>query len=183
MKVAKYVIPAVGAVALVVGQALSDRGSGAVSGSRAFSIDARRFIVQDAGDSSGSFVERELARMGIDTHDFSKRLASTPESRTVEPLREEPGGRDDSAHTGGLEPEHVLRLETPTGPVEISFGHVARGKKDFLRRLRSSGWECTETDAHGIPGTIAQLTTRKESSFVILEKTEGRFLAIRRPLR
>ncbi len=183
MKLAKHVILVSGALAVAVVPALSERGHDAVSASRAFSIDGRRFLVQEAAGDVCSLVERELARRGIDTHGLSEHLASAVESRAVEPLREEQGVGAESAPPGGLESEHALRLETATGLVEIFFGHVAGTDKDIPRRFRSIGWECTETGTQGTPGMIAQLTTRKEASFVFLDKNQGRFLAIRRPVR
>ncbi len=117
-------------------------------------------------------------------------MASIPENlravagfAAVEPLREEPEETGAPRLPGGLEPDHVLRLQSGTGPVEITFGRVDRAEKDILRRLRSAGWECRNMDAHGAPGAIAQYTGRKEATIVFLEKNAGRFLSIRRPVR
>ncbi len=183
MRLARYLIIALGTLALAAGPAISDRGRKTGAESRAFSIDGRRFLLEEAADDSRAPIERELSRMGVDPLRLSQHLASVVDVRTVTPLREEPCAADRSSFPAGLNPEHVLKLESDTGTVEIAFGRLPRGRQDFLRQLRSSGWECTESDSHGISGLVAQLTTRKESRFVFLEKGEGRFLAIRRPLQ
>ena len=183
MKLVKCLILVLVVLALVVSRALSDRSGETVSGTRAFAIDGRRFLVEDPAADGLPLIERELAKRGIDTLRSSENLASVLDSRSVEPLREEPAEKRTPPLPRGLEQEHVLRLETATGPVEIAFGRVRCAEKDIIGRLRSSGWECRETDTHGAPGTIAQLTKGMETSFVILEKNEKRFLAIRRPVR
>lgn len=183
MRFVKWLALILVVLALVVGRALSDRGVEAVSGTRAFAIDGRTFLVEDPAVDGFSLVERELAKRGIDTLHSSENLASVLDAQSVEPLREEPAKKIAPPLPRGLEPDHVLSLETVTGPVEIAFGRVVCGQKDILGRLRSSGWECRESDTRGSPGAIAQLTKRKEAFFVLLERNEARFLAIRRAVR
>jgi len=183
MRAVKSLILILLVLALVVGRALSYRGSESASVTRAFAIDGRRFLVEDPARDGFSLVERELAKRGIDMLPISTNLASALDTRSMAPLREEPAEVRGLPLPGGLEPDHVLRLETMAGPVDIAFGRVACKEKDLLERLRSSGWECRESGTHGAPGAIAQLTTRKEASFVLLEEDESRFLAIRRAVR
>lgn len=183
MRAVKSLILILLVLALVVGRALSDRGRESVSATRAFAIDGRKFLVQDPNCDGISLVEQELAKRGIDTLPISTNLASTVDSRSTAPLREEPTEVRALPLPGGLEPDHILRLETMAGPVEIAFGRLVCKEKDLLGRLRSSGWKCRESGTYGAPGAIAQLTTRKEASFVLLEKNESRFLAIRRAVR
>lgn len=183
MRFAKYPILVLGALVFAAGQALSERGRDAVSPSRAFSIDGKRFLVGEATAANRSVVDDELARRGIDPTRLARDVASVLGPGTVEPLREAPPPAPASPLPVGLTPDHVLRLETATGPVEIAFGRTARGDKDVLGQLRSRGWVCTETDLRRGVGAIAQLTRGKEASLVLFEKTEGRFLAVRRPSR
>ncbi len=171
------------ALAAAVGQALSGLDGEGFPSSRVFSIDGIRFSPGGPSGNSLSVVERELAKRGIDTVPVSASLRSAVDPGAVEPLREEPETIDAPPLPGGLKPEHFLRLQTATGPVELAFGHMDRARGDILRRLRADGWECKELDAHGAPGTIAQLSGRKEASVVLLEEAEGRFLSIRRPVR
>lgn len=139
-------------VAPVVGRALSDRGGAPFTQTRAFTIDGRRFRLESPGVDGLALVERELARNAKAGPDLPR----------------------------GLDAEHVLRLETETGPVEIAVGRMVRTDKDLLARLRSSGWACREPAARG---AVAHLTKDREASFVVLEKDQGRFLAIRRVAR
>ncbi len=183
MRRVKCLILILAILALVAGRALSDRSGETVSGTRAFAIDGRRFLVEDPDGDAFTLIERELAKRGIDTRRTSENLASVLHSRPVEQLREEPVEKGAPSLPRGLEQEHVLRLETATGPVEIAFGRVVCAEKDIIARLRSSGWDCRESDTPGVPGAVAQLTKGKETSFVFLEKDERRFLAIRRPVR
>lgn len=183
MRILKCLVILLAVLALIVGRALSDRGADSISGTRAFAIDGRHFLAEDPAGDGPSLVERQLAMRGIDALPISQNLASALDFRSVEALREEPAEKGAAPLPRGLEPDHFLRLETVAGPVEIAFGRMVCGEKDIFGRLRSSGWECRESDTHGTSGAIAQLTTRKEASFVLLEKNERRFLAIRRPVR
>ncbi len=183
MRPAATITTVVAALALGTGQALPDRVRGVFSSSPAFSIDERRFLVEEAAGTRAA-VEQELARRGIDASRLSDHLASVPAFRTVEPLREEPSPAPARPYPRGLAPERVLRLETADGPVEIAFGHLDRkNRKDVLERLRSRGWNCTETGRAAGLVAIARLTERKESALVLLAEDEGRFLAIRRAAR
>ncbi len=182
MKLAKYPLLVLGALALVAGQALSERGSDAISGTRSFSIDGRRFLVSEPNDKH-ILIEGELARRGIHAPRVSDNLACVPTDHAVEALREEPPAPSTSSLPADLAPEHVLRLETASGRLEIAFGHLARSDKDALGRLRTKGWEWTKTSAGDGVGTIAHSTNGKEASFVFFDKNEGRFLAIRRAAR
>lgn len=183
MRHALCLVLVIAGLALVVGKALPDRGGVTVSDTREFSIDGRIFRVEDPAGDDFSLIARELSKLGIDTQPLSENLLSVLASGSVESLREEKAIKGAPALPRGLEPDHFLRLETGTGPIEIAFGRVVCGENNFLARLRSSGWECRDTDAQGTPGAVAQLTKRKETSFVLLEKNEGRFLAIRRSVR
>ncbi len=183
MKFVAISILVVAALALGTGQALPDRVRGVFSGSRAFSIDERRFLVEEAA-ANRSVVERELARRGIEASRVPASLASVVDPGTVEPLREGPPLAPTRPFPCGLLPEHILRLETAAGPVEIAFGHLDRkNKKDIVGQLRSRGWSCTETGRAAGLAAIARLTERKEADLVLLAEDEGRFLAIRRAAR
>lgn len=168
---------------LLVGRALPDRSGEAASGTRAFAIDGRKFRVEDPAGDSTPLLERELAKSGIDTLRVSEDLASVIDSGSVEPLREEPVEESSFQLPRGLQRDHVLRLDAETGPVEIAFGRMDCAEKDIIGRLRSAGWECRESDTRGTAGTIAQITKEKEASFVLLDKDDNRFLAIRRAVR
>ena len=166
-------------LAPVVGRALPD-GCWTVPGSRAFTIDGRTFRVKDPAAYGMSLIERELARRGIGALPASTGPIHALDSRPAEALDEEPATESAPAVPRGLEPDHVLRLETGTGPVDIVVGRVACEEKELLGRLGSSGWECRDS---GMPGAIAHVTNDKEAFFVVLEKGKRRFLAIRRAAR
>lgn len=167
-------------LAAVVGRALSDRGSEPFSGTRKFTIDGRTFRVADPAVDSLSLLARELSERGIEIPLGSTDPFSVLDSPPVEALDEEPAAKNAPTLPRGFETEHAMRLDTGAGPVEIAFGRVVCGEKDLLNRLRSSGWECLDP---GMPGAIAHVTKGKEASFVVLEKSERRFLAIRRAVR
>jgi len=183
MRAVRFLLLVLVVVALVVGRALSDRGREPVSATRAFAIDGRKFLIGDPARDGFRLLERELAKCGIDALPISPNLASALDSRSMAPLREEPAEARAIPLPRGLEPDHILTLETTTGPVDIAFGRVSGTETDLLGQLRSAGWECRESDTHGAPGAIAQLTNRKDASLVLLEKNEKRFLAIRRAVR
>ncbi len=184
MKVATGLLLLPALLAAAAGHAISGRGEAfPAPAARAFSIDGRRFAVGCPSPDSFSLVERDLARRGIDAGAIPGGLRDAIGAATVEPLREEPGDADDIRLPGGFEAEHVLRLQSTTGPIEIAFGRVARAPENIVRQLRSAGWDCREADADGPLNTIARVTGRKEASIVLLDKTARRFLAVRRPPR
>ncbi len=184
MRVATSLLLLPALLAAAAGQALSGRREALPApASRVFSIDGRRFVVEEPSPDGSSFVERELARRGIETGAIPAGLRAAAGAATLEPLREEPGDVDNLRLPGGFEAEHVLRLQSTTGPVEIAFGRMDRAPEDIIRQLRSAGWDCRDVDAHSPPSTIARMTGRKEASIVLLDKTARRFLAIRRPAR
>lgn len=183
MRPASYPILVLAALCLAAGQALSERGHEPATGTRAFSIDGKRFVVEETGADNRRVFERELARRGIDEPQLPRDVASVLELRTIEPLREALPAAPASLLPEGLAPDHVLRLETATGPVEVAFGRLARRDREILGRLDSRGWTCTETDAREGVRAVASRTKGKEASVVLLDRSEGRFLAIRRTVR
>lgn len=182
MKSVKFLVPALVILLLVVGRALPDRGR-SVSGTRTFAIDGRRFLVEDPDLAGLSLIKRELETRGVDAPRGSNDLESVFDVRAVEPLREVPAGSGAPSLPPGLQPDHNLRLETATGPVDITFGRVAGAEKEIVGRLRSSGWDCRESGRLESPGTIAEFTGKKETSVVLMDKNERRFLAFRRAVQ
>jgi hypothetical protein len=183
MKPAMYVAAILVAFAIlapVVGRALPERGGKTFSGSAEFTIDGRTFRVKDPAVDGRSLIERELAKRGIEALPVSTGPIPMLDSRPVEALDEEPAEKVAPAVPRGLEPDHVMRLETGTGPVEIVVGRMVCEEKDILGRLRTSGWECRDSGMHG---AIAHVTKDKEALFVVLEESNRRFLAIRRAVR
>lgn len=78
----------------------------------------------------------------------------------------------------GLHSEHSLLMESDSGPVDIAFGTFEAGNSRIRRLLCSSGWEFVEQDQ----GSISLATIRKgrETTIVLLEEKEGKFLLMRK---
>lgn len=182
MKLAGSILLVIVILAVGVARALPYRGT-AGSGTRAFTIDGRRFHVEDAESVGLSLIKRELQGRGLDIPCAPDVLESVLEHRAVEQLREEPARSGAPPLPRGIEPDHAIRLETATGPIDILFGRVVSTDGDVLGRLRSSGWNCRESGPREAPGAIAHIAGQKEVSVVLLEKNERRFLAFRRAVR
>lgn len=173
-------IPAI--VSLAAGTGEPDPGSPIRSRTRSFAIDGRQFTVKNPADQGRHPIGDELAKRGVDTGSLPADIASACAVRSAEQLDERPAARAVPALPSGLEPEHVLRLETEAGPVDVAFGRAVCGIGVLFRRLRASGWTCRTQEPSPACAT-AEFTNGKESCLVLLDETEKRFLAVRRTVR
>jgi hypothetical protein len=157
MKKIYIFVPALFLVVLIAMPALPDHARSRLSSTKSFSIDGKKFLVEKRGD--GRHADSVFA-------DSLREVGGSNSSNPI-PLPQ------------GLRVEHSLRMESESGQVDIVFGTMETRSPGIRRNMSSSGWECIE------PGTgITALATMKkgrETTIVLLEEKEGKFLLLRRP--
>jgi hypothetical protein len=185
MKSARFVAPLLiiaGMTVSLAAPALCRIARNDPSGTKAFVIDGKRFSVTDETDDDLSLIRRELARGGIKVdlpHDgWGYRPPAHPFLRTA--IREEgtvPGSGPPLP--AGLRREHVLKMETDDGPIDLVFGSLEGSGRSLRNRLRASGWMLHSEGSDEETIRLATKTRGKETHIVFLEE-EGGFLFVRR---
>ena len=146
-------------------------------------LDGSSFLPDDTGQDDFSPVRREFEKFGVEALPDS---GGSPGERREHPafrrrlvgVEGSPSG-DTPALPRGLTAEHVLRIESPKGPVNLVLGRMdVRGPSSRLR-LVADGWESPgEGEAAG-PVWLLEKRTGKETTIVCLDETEGTFLLLR----
>lgn len=127
-----------------------------LSSTKSFVVDGKKFLIEKSK-------ERPTNTMFADA------------------LREAGGGPSSNPISipHGLRAEHSLRMESESGPVDIAFGSIDTRGPQMRHRMSSMGWECIE------PGqgqaAVATIKKGRETTIVLLEEKEGKFLLLRRP--
>ena len=146
-------------------------------------IDGRTFRTEESGTDDLVLLQRVFEKFGVPPpEDFNK-----PETPGVRPsifsgrLVEvaAAGSPKQPPVPRGLIPEHSLRLESGSGPVDLLFGKMDRGGASVRNRLAGEGWELAAPGDN--PGRVQVLekATGKEKAIVCLDEAEGAFLLIR----
>jgi hypothetical protein len=185
MKSARFVAPLLviaGMTVSLAAPALSRIARKDPSGTKAFVIDGKRFSVTDETNDDLSLIRRELARGGIKVDlphgGWDDPPPAHPFLRTA--FREEgmaPGSGPPLP--GGLRREHVLKMETDDGPIDLVFGSLEVTGRSLRNRLRASGWTLHGEGSDEEAIHLATKTRGKETHIVFLEE-EGGFLFVRR---
>lgn len=143
-------------VALLALPAAPDPRRTRLSSTKSFVMDGRKFLVEKSGERPDNAIFADA-------------------------LREAGGGRSSNPISipQGLRVEHSLRMESESGPVEIAYGAMDTRGPQTRHRMSSLGWECFEPGQ----GQAAAATIKKgsETTIVLLEEKEGKFLLLRRP--
>ncbi|MBI5419157.1 MAG: hypothetical protein HZA60_03615 [Deltaproteobacteria bacterium] len=173
-----------GATILVIGlaalPALSAQTRAKIlSSTKAFSIDGKRFLLETSAGDDLSLISRELKKQGLDIQFDGP--PSPLDSRFVDILREngEPGPLPPLPLPHGLKAEHVMRMETSSGPIDLAFGTSDVPARTALDRLRASSWECVRADHGKGPAFMASMKKGRETFIVLLEEKERDFLFLR----
>ena len=158
MKKIYLFVPALFLVVLIAMPALPDNVRSRLSSTKSFFIDGKMFLVEKRGGDGRQ-----------------------PDSVFADSLRETGGSNSSNPIPlpQGLRVEHSLRMESESGQVDIVFGTMETRSPGIRRHMSSSGWECIETGA----GKTSLVTMKKEreTTIVLLEEKEGKFLLLRRP--
>lgn len=150
-------------------------------------IDGRSFLPGDPGQDDFSAVRREFEKFGLKFPPESGVPAGDrrehPAFRSRMVGLEGPPSGDTMALPQGLTAEHALRLESPTGAVDLVLGRMHGRGVSIRNRLAAEGWEGPgQGEATGSPWLLEK-RTGKETTVVCLDETEGTFLLFREAAR
>jgi hypothetical protein len=146
-------------------------------------VDGRSFLPGDPGQDDFAPVRQEFEKFGVEVpKEFGVPAGDRPEhaafrSRFVGGVGPPSGGIPALPH--GLIAEHTLRLESPTGSVDLVLGKM-HGRGPLIRnRLIADGWEGPgQEEAAGLPWLLEK-RIGKGKSIVCLDEAEGTFLLFR----
>ena len=157
MKTIYIFVPALFLVVLIAMPALPEHGRSRLSSTKSFSIDGKKFLVEKRGDG------RQPDSV------FADSLKEAGRATTSNPI----------SIPQGLRVEHSLRMESESGPVDVVFGAMETRSPGIRHNMSSSGWECIEPGAGRT--ALATMKKERETTIVLLEEKEGKFLLLRRP--
>ncbi len=159
---------------------ISVSGRKPLSSTKAFSIDGRRFLLEESAGDDLSLLRRMLRHQGLD---FPISGAPSPEHPAfTDALREEAGKIPDPPLSlpPGFRSEHTLRLDSGNAPVDIASGRIEISGTLARNRMSASGWESIAQDVLPSATTVSRKIKGRETLLVFLDETEGRFLLFRR---
>ena len=142
-------------------------------------IDGRSFLPGGTGQDDFSPVRREFGKFGVEVPPDSGVPADHPAFRSrLVGVGGPPSGENPSLPQG-LTAEHTLRLESPTGPVDLVLGRMHGRGSSIRNRLVADGWEGPgQGEATGSPWLLEK-RNGKETTVVCLDEAEGTFLLFR----
>jgi len=145
-------------------------------------VDGRSFLREESGIDDLTRLKKAFEKFGVELPEdfdlppnrgvrdkiFSDRLVEVPSS-TSPPLPPIPHG---------LIPDHSLRLETGSGPVDLLFGKMARRGASIRNQLVAERWTLFATGGDTGRIRVLEKTTGKEKAIVCLDEAEGAFLLL-----
>jgi len=151
-----------------------------LSSTKAFSIDGRRFLLEESAGDDFSLIRRMLRRQGLDVPIENGPSPGHPAFN--DGLREEAGKISPPPFSlpPGFRFEHTLRLESGFAPVDIASGRIEVSGALARNRMSADGWESIAQDVLPSPTTVSRKINGRETLLVFLDETEGRFLLFRR---
>lgn len=161
--------------------AIPDQRQKILSSTRSCFIDGQRYRVEKSAGGDLDLVRRQLARQGW----------SLPDSVSGNPGPIHPIHTDSLAVEGdaappslsipdGLHAEHILRMESVSGPLDLAAGSIKAALPFVQYRMRDCGWIFIETDQGRETLSLATLKKGRETFLVLLDEKERKFLFVRR---
>lgn len=151
------------------------------SSTKTFFIDGQRYRVEKSTGGDLDLIRRQLARQGWDLP------ASGPGDRRPatpfysDSLRMEINAAPPSLSIpDGLHTEHILRMESESGPVDLAAGSMNATKLFVCNRMVERGWMFIEAGLAREPMTLATLKKGRETFLVLLDEKERTFLLVHR---
>ena len=146
-------------------------------------IDGSSFLPGDPARDDFSTVRREFEKFGVEAPpefgdpEGGRREHPAFRNRLVG-VEASPSG-DTPALPRGLIAEHTLRLESPTGPVDLVLGRINGQGASMRNRLADDGWEYPGQGEATGPPWLLEKRNGKETAVVFLDEAEGTFLLFR----
>jgi hypothetical protein len=153
-----------------------------ISSTRRVVIDGRSFVSDESSPEEGSFLKRELGRLGVRLPDGFNLPEETGPSHPVLEGRlkdSRPWPIEAPRLPAGLTAEHTLRMEGEGMPVDLVFGTLGTHGPSIRSRLLSCGWKSIFTGKDPGGTHVVQITRGKETRIVCLDEAEGTFLLFR----
>ena len=151
-----------------------------ISSTREFLIDGKRYLLDRSAGDDIPPLRREASRLGFDAPLAEIPYLSKPYFEDT--LREVDGTTSSIPHPfpKGLLPDHVMKLVSEAGPVDLAVGLIGAGGRAVRNRLPATGWKCIELPRAQEPVTVATLNQGKEAFIVFLDEKTGKFLLVRK---
>lgn len=158
----------------------SDSRQRMVSSTKAVLIDGKRFHVENSVEEDSSLIRRELSRRGLNLP-----VPGVPQSATpylTGALQEDHGTTSSPSIPipEGLHAEHVVRMESDSGPVDLAVGFMEVHGRSVRAQLPSSGWKVIEDVHDHDQPAVATMKKGRETFIVFLEEKKGKFLLVRK---
>jgi hypothetical protein len=150
-----------------------------LSSTKMFFIDGQRYRSEKSAGGDLDLVRRHLSRQGWALPISFPGDPGPPHPVYSDSLRAEGNAVPPSLSIpDGLHTEHLLRMESDSGPLDLATGSM-NALLPFVRsRMRECGWKITETGRE--QSSLATLKKGRETFLVLLDEKERTFLLVRR---
>lgn len=162
--------------------ALPDQRQKILSSTKSFFIDGNRYRVEKSAGGDLALIRRQLALWGWDLPDSGSGGLRPSNTVYADVLRKDENSAPPPSLPipDGLHTEHVLRMESDAGPLDLAAGSMKANMPFVRSRMRERGWIFIEGGRGGDPLSMATLKKGREALLVLLEEKERKFLLVRR---
>jgi hypothetical protein len=178
------IVPRFGAAALLLLSALPatpEPRQKILSTTKTFFIDGQRFHLEKSAGGDTDLIRRQLTRLGCELPDSVPGDRRSPRPIYEDFLRTEGNASPPSvAIPEGLHAEHLLRMESESGPLDLAAGSLNAIQPFVRNRMRERGWKFIESGRFRDPVSLATLKKGRETFLVLLDEKERKFLLVRR---
>jgi hypothetical protein len=150
---------------------------------RLVAIDGKSFLSGGPGQDDFSTVARAFEKFGAKIPRFSGR---PPVARNRHPVFRGGISMTEGVPAGntmpqppGLTADHILRLETAPGGVDLVLGRMNSRGPSIRHRLVADGWEAAGEENAAGSTRVLERKSGKETAIVCLDEAEGTFLLVR----
>jgi hypothetical protein len=154
-----------------------------LSSTRTFFIDGQRYLVEKSTGGDLSLIRRQLARQGWDlpvpfSGDIRQENSFYADSLRMEGNAAAP--QPSLPIPVGLHAEHILRMESDSGPLDLAAGSMNANLPFVRTRMRESGWIFNEAGQDRERLSLATQKKGRETFLVLLDEKKRKFLLARR---
>jgi hypothetical protein len=150
-----------------------------LSATRTFFIDGQRFQLEQSAGGDIDLIRRQLTRLGWELPDSVPGDRRPPHPIHADSLRTDGDASPPSlAIPEGLHTEHLLRMESESGPIDLAAGTLSAIQPFIRNRMRERGWIFIESGRHRDPVSLATLKKGRELFLVLLDEKERKFLLV-----
>lgn len=152
-----------------------------LSSTKTFLIDGQRYRVEKSAGGDLDLIRRQLAQRGWDLPAPVTRDPGPANPIYSDSLRMEGDAAPHSlAIPDGLHTEHILRMESASGPIDLVEGSMDAIPPPIHNRMRECGWTFIDAGQVRDPLSLAILNKGRETFLVLLDEKERKFLLVHR---